>query len=65
MSKNILVADDDPAICTIIVKALEAVGVEDTAVASDGDEALALVADKDVDIHRELISQLWPPEAGR
>ncbi len=27
MSKNILVADDDPAICTIIVKALEAVGI--------------------------------------
>ncbi|NQT40061.1 MAG: response regulator [Planctomycetes bacterium] len=42
MSKNVLIADDDKAIRTLLVKGLEAIGVENTTEAADGDEALAL-----------------------
>ncbi len=42
MSKNVLVADDDKAIRTLLVKTLEALGVNDPTEAADGNEALAL-----------------------
>ncbi len=50
MSKNVLIADDDKAIRTLLLKGLEAMDVENTTEAADGDEALAVFQQNDFDL---------------
>ncbi len=50
MSRRVLVADDDKAMRTLFVKAVEALGVENAVAAADGDEALALFQQSEFDL---------------